>query len=363
MGLKSENQRKAAKPLRIGFVPLCDCAPLIIAQELGLFARYGLRVELSREIGWATLRDKILYGELEAAHALAPMVFAATLGLDSPPVDCLTGLVLNLHGNAITVAEQWFDECKGGEDWQQSLARRDRFILGIPFLHSSHQFIARAWLRTLVPRAERIAQFVVVPPPQMPANLKAGHLDGYCVGEPWNSVAALAGFGRIVATSAEIAPLHPEKVLMVRRSFAEERAEEHEQLIAALIAACRFCDASQNREQVIETLARGQYLNTSAAALRAGLTGDMVRKSGITRQKDFTIFARDNANEPSGRKAAWILENFRQAGICKDASVLSFALARKVFRADLFERALRLANPVANNDQHEIESNKTTVLA
>src|SRR4051794_19870741 len=99
---------RSLQPLRLGFVPLCDSAPFIMAKELGLFESYGLKVELSREAGWATIRDKILFGELDAAHALAPMVFAAGLGLKGPPTECITSLILNLHGNAITLSRSFW---------------------------------------------------------------------------------------------------------------------------------------------------------------------------------------------------------------------------------------------------------------
>jgi ABC-type nitrate/sulfonate/bicarbonate transport system substrate-binding protein len=358
-----QKNETASKWLRIGFVPLCDSAPLVMARELGLFEKYGLQVQLKREIGWATLRDKILYGELEAAHALAPMVFAATLGWDAAPVSCLSGLVLNLHGNAITLSKSLLENRKSGGGLRENLfAGKDRLVLGIPFLYSSHHFIARTWLRGLGVQAERRTQFVVVPPPQMPQSLRAGHLDGYCVGEPWNSIAALGGFGRIAATSAEISAMHPEKVLMVRGDFAEQRAEEHQLLIAALIEACRFCDEPHNRDMIVATLARRQYLNAPTEALRmafGGTCGDA--NGGSTLRDDFTIFARDNANEPSGQKAAWIFKNLRDSGLCPDPLALTFSLAKKVFRADLFEQALRLDTSTHKNPKHESETQHESV--
>src|SRR6266852_236561 len=211
--------KSSLRPLRLGFVPLCDCAPLVMAQELGLFEKHGLKIHLSREPGWATLRDKIIYNELDAAHALAPMVFAASLGLGAVQTACVSGLVLNLNGNAITLAQSLHAACASkGETLKEHVRRRDEpLILGIPFLYSSHHFLLRAWLRSQGLTPGREVQLVVVPPPQMPFNLRAGHLDGYCVGAPWNSVAQLGGFGWRAASSRDIAPQHPEKVLMVRR--------------------------------------------------------------------------------------------------------------------------------------------------
>jgi ABC-type nitrate/sulfonate/bicarbonate transport system substrate-binding protein len=343
--------------LRVGFVPLCDCAPLVIARETGLFKKYGLRVELSREIGWASLRDKILYGELDAAHALAPMVFTASLGLESARVPCLTGLVLNLHGNAVTLASSLFPgELEGPELREQLLSRAAPLVIGIPFLYSAHHFVARAWLRSLSPQFELKTQFVVVPPPQMPQNLRAGHLDAYCVGEPWNSLAVLAGFGRIAETSARIAPLHPEKVLMVRTDFAQKRSEEHELLIAALLEACRYCDDPQNRGFIIETLQRREYLNVPSEALRVAFGAEaLADQKHSEMDEDFTIFWRDNANEPSAGKAAWVLDNLCASGLAGNKAPTERDLIQRSFRTDIFERALCLAKPANSRPKHEID--------
>ena len=178
---------------------------------------------------------------------------------------------------------------------------------------------------------------VVVPPPQMVANLQAGHLDGFCVGEPWNSAAVQSRAGWIAATSSELDALHPEKVLMVRSDFAAKRRAEHVALVAALLEACEFCDQPENHGPIISTLARPEYLGVAEATLRHGLTGAM--DFGHRHERavpEFCVFHRDNANEPSGDKAAWILDLIRASGLCKEPSALNGALARKTFRADIF---------------------------
>ena len=331
MPTKWRKLNTVTKPLRVGFVPLCDCAPLVMAQELGLFEKHGLRVHLSREIGWATVRDKIIYGELDAAHALAPMVFATSLGLGSVPADCVTGLVLSLDGNAITLSQSLRDA--GVYDGASLRAFAQRWstplIFGIPFLYSSHHFLLRAWLVAHGLTPGREVQFVVVPPPQMAANLKVGHLHGYCVGEPWNSVATLAGYGWRVATSEEIAPQHPEKVLMVRRQFAETHAEQHARLIAALLEACQFCAAPKNRERVIETLGEPQYVNAPASALRDGCNFTLAHTSATDAA----------AHAPSADKAAWVLAQMHACGLLADHAAESRDLAAEIFRTDIFQTA------------------------
>jgi len=348
----------------VGFVPLCDSAPLIMAKELGLFKDHGLKVQLSREVGWATIRDKIFFGELDAAHALAPMVFAAGLGLRGPPTECVTALVLNLHGNAITLSRSLVDAAqKAGALAAFLTGRRGRLVFGIPFLHSSHHFLMRGWLKSLGLDADSAAQFVIVPPPQMPLNLKAGHLDGYCVGEPWNSIAVQGRCGVITATSAEIAPLHPEKVLMVRREFADSRKDEHKQLVAALLKACRYCDAPENRAHVIETLSQKHYLGTRAEALRPGLAGELDRGDGHFERSDgFTIFARNNANEPTADKAAWILDGLRSCNLYKDPQALNRRLEQEVFSAETFDEAFRLCNENQHDDEKKSALENTPAL-
>jgi ABC-type nitrate/sulfonate/bicarbonate transport system substrate-binding protein len=341
--------------LRVGFVPLTDCAPLVMAHELGLFRKHGLRVALSRELGWATIRDKIIHGELHAAHAIASMPVAATLGLGSIRCDCVTALILNLHGNAITLSsELWRKGIHDGVALREEIRRtrgKKIFTFGAVYPFSSHHYLLRNWLASFDIDPDRDVRIVIVPPPQMVANLKAGNLDGFCVGEPWNSVAVKANTGWCVAASAELEPNHPEKVLMVRRDFSEKRDEEHLALVAALLEACEFCHAHENRERVITTLARPEYVGAPETTLRAGLSGklDFGRGRGVRAIPDFNIFYGHNANEPSGEKVAWVLQHMRDSGLCKEPSALNFALGRRVFRTDIFHEAVKLSHSTATN--------------
>lgn len=352
----------ASKPLRLGFVPLADCAPLVIAQELGFFRKYGLNVTLCRELGWATIRDKVIHGELDAAHALAAMPVAATLGLGSIKCDCLTAMVLNLHGNAITLSnELWRAGVRDATSLRSEMTRlrhQKTLTFGVVSQFSSHYFLLRQWLMAAGILPDRDARIVVVPPPQMVANLKAGHLDGFCVGEPWNSVAVQARIGWCVTTSAELAPNHPEKVLMVRRDFAEKNAEQHTALIAALLEACEFCDAPENRDALVSVLARPEYVNASKESLRRGFSGEFDFGQNSTRTvRDFSIFHRDDANEPSSEKAGWVLQLIRASGQCPDPSALTFALGRRLFRTDIFEKAVRLRDSILSQKKaHETQN-------
>jgi ABC-type nitrate/sulfonate/bicarbonate transport system substrate-binding protein len=364
--LKTSPQTAGKRILQLGFVALLDCAPLVMAQELGLFRKHGLRVALHRELGWATIRDKVIHGELDAAHALAGMPAAATLGLNSVACECVTGLVLNLNGNAITLsAELWHRGVRAARGLREEMQRargRQPLTFGVVSPFSSHSHLLRSWLGAAGLQSGAGVRIVVVPPAQMVANLKAGHLDGFCVGEPWNSLAVRAGEGCVVAVSAELDPMHPEKVLMVRREFAEKREPEHLALIAALLEACAFCDQPENHPEIISILARPEYVNVPPEVLRCALTGAFsFTKKETRRIPDFCIFHRHDANEPSADKAGWVLRSLRASGLCPQPAQLNSALGRRVFRSDIFEAARAIQS--ASTLQPEIQNESQTQIA
>lgn len=332
------------KTLRIGFVPLNDCAPIVIAHEKGFFAERRLNVTLHRELGWATVRDKIIYRELDAAHALAAMPLAATLGLGSVRADCVTAIVLNLNGNAITLSEKlWKAGVRDGTGLREEITRlrHERMLtFGVVNRFSSHHHLLRRWLKANGIEEHEV-RIVVLPPSQMESNLSLGNIDGFCVGEPWNSVAVKSGAGWVIANSGEIDPHHPEKVLMVRDDFAMRNEEEHAELISALYEACAFCDDRANAREVATILARKEYVNAPVESIAAGLNGNFLFGHKASKLlSEFCIFSRENANEPTLARAAWAMELIHQTGACEEPSALNQHLARRVFRSDLFERAI-----------------------
>ncbi len=331
--------------IRLGFVALSDCAPIVMAQELGLFAKHGLNVELHREVGWATIRDKVIYGELDAAHAPAGLVVAANCGLGSIQAECLTGLVFSLNGNAITLSQDlWTKGVRDGKSLRKEIIHGDRlYTFAVVHPYSAHSFLLRNWLREHGIRPEQDVQIVVVPPAQVHANLKAGHLDGYCVGEPWNSMAVLSKHGWTVATSEELAPRHPEKVLMVRKDFAETSEHDHLTLIAALLESCQFCQRPENRERLLETLAQPHYVGAPILALRMSMAGTYDYGHGRTEKHSaFHVFAGENVNDPSPDKAEWVIRNLITSGVVKDPSLVDASRATDWFRADIFAKATQL---------------------
>ena len=300
---------KRSKPLLVGFMPEADCAPLIVAQELGLYKKYGLAVELRRELSWRNIQDKITRRQLDAAHAPATLPFLINLGLGPEKCACVTGLVLSLQGNAITISrELWNRGVRDAESLGRHIMRDKRtytFGVGCP-LGPQYSLLCQ-WLRSAQIPFHIKVRIEPAAPTQMFPLLKMGYLDGYCVGEPWSALAVQAGAGVCLATSAELAPFHPEKVLLVRKDFAEQRRDEHERLIAALIDACAFCDQQENRSPICDLLALPQYVNVPVECLEASLLEPKTSTAGPIRALHGTnIFHDNSANDPTAEKAAWV---------------------------------------------------------
>ena len=336
--------KRKPKPLRVGFLPENDCAPLVVAHEFGWFEHYGVQVELHSEASWKHIHDKFHLGLLDAAHAPASLPFLMNVGLTPEKHACVASLVLSLEGNAITISRNLFrqgvvDAPTMGEHVRQEHGRRS-YTFGVSSPLSPQYFLLCQWLKQadLPHHAVRIE---TAPSEQLFPLLKLGYLDGYCAGEPWGSVAAQAGVGDCVATSAQLAPLHPEKVLMVRKDFAERRAEEHELLLAALIHASYRCDQPEDRRAMCERLAQARYVNAPADCLTPGLGGAAGPRGGLEPVlHGANVFHRMRASEPSAAKAAWVtgqLYEFlrwapRPAGL------------EGVFRPDIYRRARRLVS-------------------
>jgi len=342
-----------SKPLRLGFLALTDAAPLVAAHEMGFFAQHGLNVELRREIGWATIREKIIYRELDAAPAPAPMLWSTLLGIGCPPTDVLTALVLNRHGNALTLSQALWDAGVRDGSSLAILARgrraRQPLTFGVVFPFSSHHLLLRDWLRAAGLDPERDVRIVVVPPAQMFRNLAAGTLDGYCAGEPWNSLAVREGAGWCPTWSAAQQPGHPEKVLMVTQRFTENRAPEHTALVRALNDAAAWCDEPQHREQLAELLSDARYLNLPARVVAPALVGRFDCGHGrVESVPDFHVFHRDGAGVPALPQAVAIQAALGAAGLLSPAQASDNHLPRQLFREDLHRGILHSQAPYEN---------------
>lgn len=327
--------------LRLGFVPLNDCAPIAVAEEMGIFKRRGLEVEISRELGWASVRDKIIYGHLDAAQSIAGIAIALGLGINEMRCEVAVPMVLNLHGNAITLSTEVGPEKIGkGEGLREFLTRdwkKERpFTLAATHRYASHYSLLKSWLARHGVISPEHVEIIFLPPSLMPRSLAAGHIDGYCVGEPWNSESIMAGTGWCPVTSAEISRGHPEKVLLVSGSYLNENKEQSIELVAALIEACQLCQSPDFREDLISILALKAYTGATSEVLRNSL--GPIFNSGVDRvsANGFHIFHGDSMNRPSMDKASWVLSELRNAGTIPEGTC--GALSR-IFREDLYHAA------------------------
>ena len=273
------------------------------------------------------------------------MLWSTQLGLGCPACEVQTGLVLNLHGIAVTLSTAlWAAGVRDAATLRshtRDQRQRKPLTFGVVFRYSSHHLLLGDWLRSAGLEPERDVRIVVVPPAQMFRNLAAGTIDGFCAGEPWNTLAVREGAGWCPAWSAAQQPGHLEKVLMVTSRFASQRAGEHAALIAALVDACAWCDEPQNRERLAELLATAAYLNLPSRVISPTLLGHFdCGHDRVESVPDFHVFHRGDANIPSVEKAVALQHTLGTAGLLESATAADPKLPRRLFREDIYRAAL-----------------------
>lgn len=336
--------------LRMGLVPLVDCAPVVVARERGFFARHGLDVILSVEGSWAGIRDKLAAGLLDAAQVLAPMPLAAQLGLDGFGVPLVSALTLSRNGNMITVsnvlhaalASAGPDATAKGQALHALLAqdraegRRPR-VLAHVYPHSSHHFLLREWLGNAGIDADRDLQLTSIPPPLLVHCLRTGQIDGFCAGAPWGMAAEAAGVGRNLLATCQVRPDCVEKVLGVRSEWAERHPQAHLHLIAALIEAGQWLERDGHRTEAARILAAGAYLDVSPEILQAALTED---RDGPLNPG--CRFSSDDLGAPRADDMAWLEDQLQDWG---GVPVSPSTVLNRCYRADLHQQALAYCTP------------------
>jgi NitT/TauT family transport system ATP-binding protein/nitrate/nitrite transport system substrate-binding protein len=347
------------REIHAGFIPLTDCAPLVIASELGFDRQYGLSIVLHREVSWANIRDKVGVGALDCAHMLAPMPIAAQLGLGRATEPIIAPMALSLNGNAITVSMSLYEDMRkrnesatlaGGMRAAEALAAvvrarqsagREPLTFGMVYPFSCHNYDLRYWLAAAGIDPDNDVNLVVVPPPLIAENLKAGRVDGFCVGQPWNSVAVTEHNGVIIATKSELWNRSPEKVLGIREVWAEKNPELVADLVRAIVAAGRWLDEPNNRPEAARILSRPSYIGVAEEILLRPLTGNLIR-GGAQRDvvdPDLVVFHRGAANFPWRSHAVWLMTQMIRWGQIREPFNLK-ALAERVFRTDLYREAV-----------------------
>jgi ABC-type nitrate/sulfonate/bicarbonate transport system substrate-binding protein len=347
----------ADKRLRIGFIPLCDATALLIAVDKGFTAAEGLDVDLVREVSWANIRDKLNIGLFDAAHLIAPIAIASSLGLGHVKVPIVAPFALGMNGNAITVSPALYASLAAAADGNvadplvtaKALAKvvvtrkqrgQDPLTFGMTFPFSTHNYHLRFWMAAGGVDPDEDVRLVVLPPPYMVESLANRHVDAFCVGAPWNSVAVDLGIGFILHFVSDILPRAAEKVLGFRGRWVRENPEMLAALVRAHAKAADFVEDPANRDEVCALLAPANRIGVAPEVLRRTFDGRLkVSPDGATRSDpNYLLVGRDGAGRPDPAQAAWLYAQMVRWGQAPFSDEMCRA-AMAVFRPDLYDDA------------------------
>ncbi len=362
--------------LKLGFIKLTDMAPLAVAAEKGFFEEEGLFVQLEAQANWKVVMDRVVNGELDGSHMLAPAPLAANIGFGTK-ADIVVPFSMGFNGNAITVSNDIWKQMKanvpmeGGKPVHpikadalkpvvsQYKAEGKPFNMAMTFPAGSHNLKLRYWLaaggihpgfyappQDISGQVNAEALLSVTPPPQMPSTLEAGTIFGYCVGEPWNQQAVIKGIGVPVITDEELWKDTPEKVFGVTQAWADKYPNTHLALVKALIRASIWLDAdnNKNRKEAIDILSKSQYVGADVNVLSQSMNGTFEYEKGDKRAlPDFNTFFRHGASYPSYSSAIWYLTQMRRWGQINEAKPDAWYLetAKKTYRPDIYLAAAK----------------------
>ncbi|MDF1734048.1 MAG: CmpA/NrtA family ABC transporter substrate-binding protein [Minwuia sp.] len=355
--MNMDRGRDGHEVVRAGFLPLVDAAPLIVAARRGMAAAEAIDLRLLRQPSWASIRDRINVGHLDVAQMLAGMPLAASLGINHLKVPTVASFAFGRGGNVIALSRGLFAGLDGtGQGWRDGplaagLALRDLIrqraaageaplVLAMVFPFSSHNYELRYWLAASGIDPDTDVRIVVIPPSMMVDSLRAGQVDGFCVGEPWGSLAVDAGLAAIVALKHDIWPDAPEKVLGARKVWTERHPDLLRRLLRALHAGAEWCQDPANRDDLVSLLADEAHVGAPVRILRRALTGNLViHPDGTIRQApDFLRFGGGRMNLPDADAATWVLSQMMRWGQV-DYSEQAVQMVGEVYRADLLAGA------------------------
>src|SRR2546423_7955236 len=305
--------------MRFGMIALTDCAPIVMAHELGYFKKFGINSVVSKEASWAVIRDKLSLGENHATHMLIGMPFASTMGLAGSPVKPMViPWLLNRNGQAITLDNKLKAAgVKTAKDIKpladKAKAAGDPLSFAMTFPPGTHAMWMRYWLASGGINPDKDVSLITIPPPQMVQNMKVDKMDGYCVGEPWNARAIADKIGFTVITTQQMWKDHPEKVLAFTEEFATKNPKTVKAILRAMFESSQHIDKLENRPQMAEVVSRPQYINTQKEVILGRMLGDYDYGDG-RKEKDpnyMTFFVR-NTNFPWKSHGVWWLSQFRR---------------------------------------------------
>ncbi len=308
--------------VKIGFIPLTDCASVVMASVLGFDKKYGIKIVLSKESSWAGVRDKLVNGELDAAHVLYGLIYGVQMGIGGARKDMAVLMNLNHNGQAITLSKKVSD--KGGVDGA-SLAKlmqtdKREYSFAQTFPTGTHAMWLYYWLASYGINPMKDAKVITVPPPQMVANMRVGNMDGFCVGEPWNHRAIVDGVGITAATTQDIWKDHPEKTLGTTLEWAKQNPNTARALIAAVLDASKWIDAGlSNKNKMAETIAAKSYVNTSVDVINQRILGRYQNGLGKTwDDPNYMKFYNDGSvNFPYVSDGMWFMTQHKRWGLLK----------------------------------------------
>lgn len=328
--------------VKIGFIPLTDCAPIVVAAQMGFDKKYGIKITPSKEASWAAVRDKVANGELHAAHILYGMVYGVQLGIGGQQKDMAVLMSLNNNGQGITLSNQLKEKgVKDGRSLKRLLDNENRdYTFAQTFPTGTHAMWLNYWLAANGIDPVKDVKNIVVPPPQMVANMRIGNMDGYCVGEPWNARAIYDKVGFSVATSQDIWTDHPEKVLGTTAEFVAKNPNTARAMIMAILDACKFIDATENRAKVAKLISGKSYVNAPEDVIGGRFIGDYDNGIGKKwKDPNYMKFYSDGAvNFPYLSDGMWFLTQHKRWGLLKsDPDYLG--VATKVNQIKLYSEA------------------------
>jgi len=338
--------------VRIGFIPLTDCASVVMASVLGFDKKYGVKIVPTKEASWAGVRDKLVNGELDMAHVLYGLVYGVHLGVGGPKKDMAVLMTLNNNGQALTLSKKLAE--KGAVD-VASLAKamaadkRD-FTFAQTFPTGTHAMWLYYWLASGGINPMKDAKVITVPPPQMVANMRVGNMDGFCVGEPWNHRAIADGIGITAATTQDVWKDHPEKVLGTTGEFVKKYPNTARAVMMAVLEASRWIDANlSNKNKMAETIADKAYVNTSVDAINQRILGRYQNGLGKTWDdpNHMKFFADGAVNYPYLSDGMWFLTQHKRWGLLKDHPDY-LAVAKQINQTALYKQvagAMKISLP------------------
>ncbi|MGZ8559887.1 MAG: CmpA/NrtA family ABC transporter substrate-binding protein [Chitinophagaceae bacterium] len=363
--VSSFKMKAPARKIKLGFISLTDCAPLVAAKELGLFAKYGVDVELEKEASWAVVRDKILNGEIDGAHCLFSMPFSVYTGIGGKAgSEMKIAMVLNNNGQAITLSKEFcglvgFKEVNKVAGAVKTVQGRKEVTFAMTFPGGTHDIWLRNWMAAAGINQKSVG-IITIPPPQMVANMRVDNMEGYSVGEPWNGVAAAQNIGFTHISSQDIWKHHPEKALVVNANFAATGREDLKKVMKAIIEACRWLDDMGNRKKTSGWLTKPNYVNAALQVIEGRLAGsyDLGCELGVNKYKgDYMTFYNNGiVNMPRKSHAIWFMAQYVRFGYLKSDPDYK-GIAEKLVLDDLYaEVAKEMGVPM----QPDMQSFKTT---